>query len=296
MPEYEIRELQKQLKVYADGRYVAAVQQGKFRPYVYPLFTPAGHNVLQIAPADHLHHLGIFFSHSAVSAERDRGSQPGTDQTSTAVDFWSAETFQVGPLPQILVRATDTAVTERGVEFDQAIEWIDGDGGLVVRERRITTIAAGPQGNTVDLVTTLEAPGNPVILGQAKDAGIGVRVADQIDVVDGGRIVNANGQENEAETFGQVSAWVDYSGPATPETTAGVAVFLYPDARVIPWHTRDYGPMWINPWQHAPMTLAVGETYTIGAHCVAHDGSCEAAGVAGLYATFQEELRAWAPT
>ena len=53
MPNYEIRELQNQLKVYADGEYVAAVQEGKFRPYVYPFFTPAGHNVLQIAPADH---------------------------------------------------------------------------------------------------------------------------------------------------------------------------------------------------------------------------------------------------
>ncbi len=292
MPDYELRELQKQLKVYADGRYVAAVQQGKFRPYVYPLFTPAGHIVLQIAPADHLHHLGIFFSHSAVSAERDRGRQPGAEQTSTAVDFWSAETFQVGPLPRILVRATETAVTEPGVMFDQAIEWLDGDGALVLRERRTTTIAAGPRGNSVDLVTTLEAPGTRVTLGQAKDAGIGVRVADQIDVLDGGRIVNADGQENEAETYGQVSAWVDYSGPATRDATAGVAVFLYPDAGEIPWHTRDYGPIWINPWQHAPMTLAAGETYMIGARCVAHDGSCEAAGVVDLYAAFQEEVGA----
>ena len=114
------------------------------------------------------------------------------------------------------------------------------------------------------------------------------RVADQIDVLDGGRIVNAEGRVNEEQTFGRVSAWVDYSGPVTRDAVAGVSVFPIPESDGHPWHTRDYGPMWINPWQHEPMTLHPGQTYTIGARFVAHDGSCEDADVARLFRGFRE--------
>ncbi len=304
MPNYEIRELQKQMKVYADGQYVAAVQEGKFRPYVYPFFTPAGHNVLQIAPADHLHHLGICVGHEFVSrlvddAELETSDRNGWEQYqpyaggrtargSEAVDFWGTESFLLGPLPRILVRSTNTEVGARGVSFDQEIEWRDAEDYLLLCERRRTTVTAGSDANIIDLVTNLEAPGHPVELRKAKDAGLLVRVADQIDVLDGGRIVNAEGRENEEQTFGRVSAWVDYSGPVTRDAVAGVSVFPIPESDGHPWHTRDYGPMWINPWQHEPMTLHPGQTYTIGARFVAHDGSCEDADVARLFRGFRE--------
>ena len=274
MPRYEVRELQKQLKVYADGRYVAALQQGKFRPYIYPVFTPAGHGVTQIAPADHLHHLSIWVAHEDVNG----------------INFWAPETRFASPPPQILVRSTDISIEADGVRFVQEIEWVDGDGTLVLREQRRSTIAAGPAANTIDVVATLEAPGHEVRLGQTKEAGVAVRMADQIDVLDGGRIVNAEGDENEANTFDRISAWVDYAGPVTPEAIAGVAVFPYPDVSDIPWFTRDYGPMYVSPWRHQAMTLAAGETYSIGVRFAAHDGSCEEADVAGLYARFREEL------
>ena len=306
MAQYEVRELQssvpdgwKQLKVYADGRYLGALQQGKFRPYIYPLFSPAGHNVLQIAPVDHLHHLGIWFSHSAIRPLGSRRepqssldaswSDQSSEQAVPEIDFWGTESFLPGPLPRILVRSTQWEIGDRGVQFQQMIEWQDDAGQTVLRERRLTVMAAGPSGNHVDLVTTLEAPGGSVEFGQIKDAGIGVRVSDEIDVLDGGRIVNADGDENEAETFGKASAWVDYSGPVTPDAIAGVAMFPFPNAAGIPWHTRDYGPMWINPWQDSAMTLAAGETYSIGARCLAHDRSCEEADVARFFAEFQKE-------
>jgi hypothetical protein len=304
MPNYEIRELQKQLKVYADGQYVAAVQEGKFRPYVYPFFTPAGHNVLQIAPADHLHHLGICLGHEFVSRLVDSPEPETSDRDgwgeyqpyaggrtasgSEAVDFWGTESFLLGPLPRILVRSTNTDVGEHGVSFDQEIEWRDAEDYLLLCERRRTTVTAGSDANIIDLVTNLEAPGYPVELRKAKDAGLLVRVADQIDVLDGGRIVNAEGRENEEETFGRVSAWVDCSGHVTRDAVAGISVFPIPESDEHPWHTRDYGPMWINPWQHEPMTLQTGQTYTIGARFVAHDGSCEDADVAGLFRGFRE--------
>jgi len=41
--------------------------------------------------------------------------------------------------------------------------------------------------------------------------------------------------------------------------------------------------------QVARFDAAAGETYAIGARCLAHDGSCEAADIAGFFAAFQKE-------
>ena len=127
-------------------------------------------------------------------------------------------------------------------------------------------------------------------MGQTKEAGLAVRVADQIDVLDGGRITNSNGQVNEAETFDQIADWVDYSGPISRTETAGIAIFPHPGSDGIPWFTRDYGPLYVSPWRHQEITLEPGQTRTVGARFAAHDGSCEEADVAGLYARFLEEI------
>ena len=279
MPVYEVRELQHQLKVYADGRYVAAVQQGNFRPYVHPVITPRGHVVTQIAPADHLHHLGIWFAHEIVDG----------------VDFWAPEsrygrTTQPEPCSRMVVTSTDTDIGPDGVVFCQAVDWRDGQGETRLTDSRVITVGERPDHTMVDMVVTLNAGSSGVCLGQTKEAGLAVRVADQIDVLDGGRIVNADGAVNEAQTFDQVSAWVDYAGPISRTETAGVAVFPHPGNEGIPWFTRDYGPVYVSPFRHASIDLASGEAYTVGARFVAHDGSCEEADIAGIYERFRAEM------
>ncbi|WP_156043261.1 DUF6807 family protein [Paenibacillus sp. UNC451MF] len=39
---------------------------------------------------------------------------------------------------------------------------------------------------------------------------------------------NASGKQKEAEIFGTVTEWVDYSGTIYNQTEAGIAVFSYP--------------------------------------------------------------------
>ena len=275
MPSYEVRDKQHQLKVYADGRYVAALQNGRYRPYVYPVFTPAGHAVTQATSADHIHHLSIWLGHHDVNG----------------ANFWAPETYEIAPSPKLMVRATETTITEAHVRFTQRIEWWNSQRNPVLFETRITTIAARPDGNIVDVDCTLAAGSVEVAMGQTKEAGLGVRVADQIDVLDGGRITNADGGVNEAETFDKVSAWVDYSGPVTRDALAGIAIFPRDNAARVPWFTRDYGPVMINPWRQEAMRLAPGETFSLAARFVAHDGDREKAKVADLYARFREEAK-----
>ena len=123
--------------------------------------------MLQIAPADHLHHVGICVGHEFVSRLVD-GPEPEpsdrdgweeyqpyaggrTVRGSDAVDFWGTESFLLGPLPRILDRSTNIDVGEHVVSFDQAIEWRDADDYLLLCERRRTTVTAGSDANIIDL-------------------------------------------------------------------------------------------------------------------------------------------------
>ena len=239
MPTYEVRELQHQLKVYADGHYLAAVQQGKFRPYIHPVITPGGHAVTEIATADHLHHLGIWFAHEDIDG----------------VNFWAPESRWTHPMPRMLVTATDIEIGADGVTFRQDVDWLDGEGSMRMQDSRVIVIGERPDHTLVDVTVTVRAGEHAIRMGQTKEAGLAVRVADQIDVLDGGRITNSNGQVNEAETFDQIADWVDYSGPISRTETAGIAIFPHPGSDGIPWFTRDYGPLYVSPWRHQEITL-----------------------------------------
>ena len=274
MATYEVFEHQAQLKVYADGRYLAAVQQGLYRPYVYPVRTLQGHVVTQAGPADHPHHLSIWLGHASVNG----------------LNFWAPETLGMHPAPRILVRDTRTDVSADGVAFDQRIEWVDGAGGLMLRERRRVGVRLWAGQVAVDVAATLTAPDAPVELGIEKDAGLALRIADQIDVLDGGEIRSATGARNEAATFDTQADWMDYSGPVTHEHVAGIAVFPHPEVADTPWFTRDYGPIYVGPWRHGGMTLAPGESFTLGARFVAHDGGPDDVDINRLFQRFRGEF------
>ena len=139
MPTYEVRELQHQLKVYADGHYLAAVQQGKFRPYIHPVITPRGHAVTEIAPADHLHHHGIWFAHEDIDG----------------VNFWAPESRWTHPMPRMVATATDVEIGADGVTFRQEVDWQDGDGDLCMQDSRVIVIGERPDHTLVDVTVTV---------------------------------------------------------------------------------------------------------------------------------------------
>jgi hypothetical protein len=65
-----------------------------------------------------------------------------------------------------------------------------------------------------------------VTLGKTPFGLIGVRMAKTIGVNDGGGTIrNSDGGVNEAGVFWKRARWVDYSGPITPKSFEGVALF-----------------------------------------------------------------------
>jgi hypothetical protein len=83
--------------------------------------------------------------------------------------------------------------------------------------------------------------------------GLGVRVATDLAVTNGGVITNSEGRKNEKEVWGTQADWCDYSGKFG-------GIMLMPDSRNFrrSWfHARDYGLLVVNPFGR--QALAKGE-------------------------------------
>jgi len=86
--------------------------------------------------------------------------------------------------------------------------------------------------------------------GDTKEGTFGIRVASSMDVdaKKGGKIVNAQGDQDDA-AWGKRSEWVEYSGPVgnknvTIRITDTPESFRYPTY----WHVRTYGLFAANPF------------------------------------------------
>ena len=82
-------------------RSILAITQGDFRPYVYPLFSPAGYCVSSEAPADHPHHSSLWIGADHVHAQMPAAHETIEEYT---YNFYVNETFQ-GRAPGRMVQS-----------------------------------------------------------------------------------------------------------------------------------------------------------------------------------------------
>jgi hypothetical protein len=115
--------------------------------------------------------------------------------------------------------------------------------------RRIRLRAPSPDLRLIDFDITLTARGR-VRLEKTNHSLFAARVAPELSVKGGGRLVNARGDSAEPGTFGKPSPWLDARGGRAGETE-GLMIIPHPDNRwhPPPWFTRDYGflsptPLW----------------------------------------------------
>ena len=269
----------RRLRVTAGGRFAAAYTLGAWRPYVYPLLTPSGLPVTEESPPDHPHHQSLWLGQDEVNGHNLWLNRAGCGR----IDAPPPRT-RVVPGPD-----GPAAV------FGQEAVWRAADGTPLLRERRVTAVTPTAGGTLVDVLserTPAEGPAGAggVTLGATKEAGFGVRLLDPLDELDGGTLVNDGGGRGEAGTFDREARWVDYWGRLGGRA-AGVALFPHPDNPPHPWFTRAYGIVLCNHHRFAPQTLRPGETLRLQWRAVAHDGTTEDAGVAGLYAAYLDVAR-----
>ncbi|MBX7168633.1 MAG: PmoA family protein [Pirellulales bacterium] len=102
--------------------------------------------------------------------------------------------------------------------------------------------------------STFKPRGSEIVFGDQEELGLGVRLATPLAVKQGGRIVNSDGLENEAQAWGKQADWCEYSGEFQGRR---VGVLLMPDPnnfRRSWFHARDYGFIAANPFGRAAFT------------------------------------------
>jgi hypothetical protein len=238
-----------------------------YKPFWYPLYTPTGLRLTENSPADHPHHHSLWFGHADVNG----------------YDIWS-ETGKEGRI--VLQEIRDVVAGPVFAGWTETNFWLSPAREKLLEEDRTHRLWRMEQGYLLDICFIFRATEGEVRFGQAKDGGLGLRVADSMDVEDGGVIVNSRGDRNEAGTFDRPADWVDFSGLVAGRV-GGLALFNGPDVPPHPWFTRDYGPALSNFMRFEPFTLAAEEQLQLSFRVYLHDGDAAAAEVAEHYLAYR---------
>jgi hypothetical protein len=216
------------------------------RPFLYPVLGPAGRSLTRMGqpsdPHGHRHHNSVWISHNDLEG----------------VNFWGDEGD--GRIVTLRVeRYTDGDDPDQGASILVSNDWRDAEDRTVMRERRRITVLSEEQGDAaapwmIVIDMELTAPGDqPITFGETAFGIIGVRMAKSVGVLEGGgRLLNSEGQRNEAQMFRKPARWVDYSGPVTNTAAGGITLMDHPNNphHPAPFHVRDVG------WMGASLSFA----------------------------------------
>jgi hypothetical protein len=223
-----------QISFQRDGAEVARYHFGGDlrRPFVFPVIGPGGRMLTRMGhphdPVGHSHHNSVWISHHKVDG----------------VSFWSDQGGRI--VHQRVERLDDGPSAAAATVLNH---WTAPDGRVVLVERRrleAREAGAGEWMLLLDLELSVPPGRAAVTIEQDPFGPIGVRVAKSMGVKDGGgRIVNSEGQVDEAGCFRKPARWVDYSGPVARDEIAGLTLMDHPanPGHPSPFHVRDDGWM-----------------------------------------------------
>ena len=259
-----------------DGRPIAALSQNAYRAYIYPLFTPSGVSVTAESPIDHPHHNSVtvgadhfdcLFVYDGHRTER------GT------YNFYVNETFQGRATGRIAAISVDSEETDGGtlrlvqrLEWQGPVEWGAPDRRVLARETRTIDIRTTEECNILDIRSRLESTDWDVVIGPTRHAYFTVRMADGLRVVDGGRIVDADGRNSVQDVNANSASWVDMSATGPHGHEVGVTVVSHPSSLPTGWYAHEWGTAAVNPFLHEEHSIHRGDALELGVTVVAHDG------------------------
>ena len=276
------------------GRRILSLSQGPYRPYLYPVFTPAGFAVTSESPADHPHHSSIW-----VALDRVRCRFPySSDETEEGTyNFYVNGTFQGRAPGRILTTgveseelAPDHLRIQLNLQWRGPEEWAASEGRVLLTETRMLDIRPGERANRIDVRSRLQAGQWGLELGPTRHGLFGVRLIEALTVTHGGRLLDSEGREGGRDISRESADWVDGSGTLGRGVRAGVALFPHSSTAGHPWYVTDWGTLTINPVAGRVWSLEPGQNVEFGLRVAVHDGDAREAQVGELYREFQEEI------
>ena len=282
----QLKEESETITVTLNDRHFTTFRYAKaqFRPYFFPVLGPNGREVTRGETSDiskdHVHHRSLYVAYGEVND----------------VDLWGEGSNSGRVVPQGFTQKQGGAVVGRLYTENS---WQTQAGEVLMADVQNFRIYNLPEDAALlDLDLSFIASVGDVHFGDTKEGGIiSIRVHPSMNASDGGKIENAFGGLNEAETWGKRANWCDYSG-VVDGTPVGIAVF---DHIVNPryptyWHVRNYGLMGSNifggnsferdPSKDGSYTLKQGEEMHFRFRVLIHAGDANVGKVAQKYHDF----------
>jgi len=262
------------------------------KPILWPILGPTGKPMTRDWPMcdrpgekkDHIHQRSMWFTHGNVNG----------------VNFWGEPAslppgHKGGTIEHVVFLQM---ISGKPALLSTRNNWLGPDGKKICEDRRALRFDADAKARWIDFDITIQATEGPVTFADDKEGTFGLRVAHSlsVDAKQGGKIVNAHGQTDQA-AWGQTAPWVDYFGPIEGETL-GVAIFNHPESFRFPtyWHVRTYGLFAANPFgvkeftggkkSGGAHTIATGDTMTLRYRVYLHHGDQLEGGVAKAYEVY----------
>ena len=280
MGAIDLVEEELRFKFYYQGQFSLAYNKGKLdwgdfylsRPNFFPVYSPSGRAVTTNCAYRYNHHKSIFLGHGRTNG----------------INFFHDNNPTRDNLGDIALVEAESEVNDASIVLRTRNNWVTKRGEILLKEERDIEWRPGEDVHLLDVSCTLSPIEADIFFDRETHSFFGVRVADTIDVEDGGRAVNSNGEENEAGIMGKMADWVDYSGIVAREKV-GVTLMHHPDNPPSPYFLRDYGTMLSNFTLDGGYELKRGDKLIQRWRILVHEGWIEDLDVGFYYREFCRE-------
>jgi hypothetical protein len=249
----QVREISKQ-EVHVindDGSIIAGINIGYYRPWIYPLCTTSGINVLREFPPDHGFHNGAFFGHYPLMYEE------------VGHNFWGAPPHR-SPNDELSINVGRVSVTEtlwessaRSAIVSLVCFWIDHEERVLLLEKRNYDFQLDDASLTARITSNLKNLSNKSIkLLNSKYSGHAFRLATMFTEKNGAQIYMNN----------QLSSASMAHGMSTRRNLLSVRVanedISFEGTGDSYFFIRNYGLISINPFLRADKILNANRFFT----------------------------------
>jgi hypothetical protein len=244
-------------------------------PFFYPVNGPSNASVTSMRNANYPHHSSLFF---------------GCDKVNGG-NYWQ-EGLERGQI--ISLRADIIESGEEKVVIENECIWRRPGADAPIKDKRTITVSAPSKGKfQIDFDVTMKMLLD-VVIEKTNHSLFSGRMDPDLAVINGGVMINAEGETGEKNTFGKSSFWMDCSGQRLGKTE-GMAIMQHPSNAWYPspWFTRDYGffsptPMYW-PENDKNTLLKKGEEIKLRYRVLVHSGNHLEADIAQEFEKYKSE-------
>jgi len=265
------------IEIRLDGNLLTSYILSEFEkyPFFFPVNGPSNASITSMRNANYPHHSSLFF---------------GCDRVNGG-NYWQ-EGIERG---QILSLRADILQSEGNkVVIENENIWRRPHARSPIKDLRVITISApSDKLYQIDFDITLEMLMD-VTIEKTNHSLLSIRMDPDLAVINGGVMINAEGDKGESETFGKRSPWMDYYGKRMGKSE-GLAILQHPSNLwyPAPWFTRDYGffsptPMYW-PENGETTQFSKGDVLRLRYRILIHEGDHNSAGIETLFEAYKNE-------